>query len=388
MKKAKAMLLIALTSVLILSGCGNGQTSEVIHPDDLGEPIVTVSPNTDEVTTAEDSSPEYTDVAPAEGMVKSTLTSLWVEEEVYNSRPIAVMFPTDKGSQPQYGIGLAGILYECMEEGGISRQMGIIEDWQDLSQIGNIRSGRDYYAYWCMEWDAFFVHWGGPFYLVDIVNRSDFNNLSACTVGVTEKLAPAVGSEAFYRSDPKNPTIHNGYTNGSKLSSAIKSLGYKTEHRDNYFEPEHFKFASFAEPNSLDDASGSFDATSIDLSKIFPVTYSSLTYNEEEGVYYKFLYNNKQIDELTGEQLTFTNVIVQNTYWEYRPDNKYIAFQCIDSTRDGYYFTGGKGIHITWKKTSDTSPTRYYDDKGNEIKLNPGKTFIAIAQDGKEVIYK
>ena len=34
------------------------------------------------------------------------------------------------------------------------------------------------------------------------------------------------------------------------------------------------------------------------------------------------------------------------------------------------------------KKTADYSPTRYYDDDGNEIKLNTGKTMICIVEDG------
>ena len=81
-------------------------------------------------------------------------------------------------------------------------------------------------------------------------------------------------------------------------------------------------------------------------------------------------------------------MIVQNTYWEYQADGKYLAFQCIDNTNDGYFFTKGKGIHISWEKTSDYSATRYYDDNGKEIQLNPGKTYIAVAQEGKTVIYE
>ena len=46
------------------------------------------------------------------------------------------MMPTDSEAQPQYNIGNAGVLYECMEEGSISRQMAIIEGWQDMEKIG------------------------------------------------------------------------------------------------------------------------------------------------------------------------------------------------------------------------------------------------------------
>ncbi len=393
MKKNNLFLLLSLSAVLAFGGCGDKKDAPQ-RPDDVAQPVdstdvTTPEPTPDETepaTEPADNTPS--EQPPEEGMVHSSLTNEWVDEEVANARPIAVMFPTDRGSQPQYGIGLAGVLYECMEEGEMSRQMGIIEDWQDLEQIGNIRSCRDYYAYWSMEWDSFLVHWGGPFYLVDVVSRSDVNNLSACSVGGGEIVAPATGSDAFYRSDPANPSIHNGYTNGAKLAATIDKLNYETEHRDRYWEPDHFNFAPMTELNTLVDAKGSFEATEIDLSKIFTTTKSSFEYDEETGTYLKYLYGSPQVDQLTGEQLAFTNIIVQDTYWEYRPDNKYLVFQVHDSGRSGYYFTQGRGIKITWEKKDDYSPTRYYDMDGNEIEINTGNTFIAIAQSGRLPIYK
>lgn len=386
MKKTKSFLLVSLAVLLLFVGCG--KEDEVQRPSDLVETVPAISdatvPETEETTEPVEQEPS--DQPPEEGMVHSSLTNEWVYEEVANSRPIAVMFPTDRGSQPQYGIGLAGVLYECMEEGGMSRQMGIIEDWQDLEQIGNIRSCRDYYAYWSMEWDAFLVHWGGPFYLVDIIQKIDY--LSGAGIGGGDVSAPAKGSNAFYRSDPNNPSIHNGYTNGAKLSEAIAKLGYETEHRDAYYEPDHFNFAPVTEINTLEDAPGSFAATEVDLSKIFTTTKSSFEYDEESGTYLKYLYGSPQTDVLTGEQIGFTNIIIQDTYWEYRPDNKYLVFRVHDSGRTGYYFTQGRGIKITWTKENDYSPTRYYDMDGNEILLNTGHTFIGIAQAGREPIYK
>ncbi|MCH5270396.1 MAG: DUF3048 domain-containing protein [Lachnospiraceae bacterium] len=394
MKKNKSILALSLAALLLFSACG-GDTPTSVHPDDLAEPIG----GQDTVPTETETAPEESNVVsedpPAEGMVRSALTNEWIDGDVANTRPIAVMFPTDRGSQPQYGIGLAGVLYECMEEGEMSRQMGVIEDWQNLDHIGNIRSCRDYYAYWSMEWDSFLVHWGGPFYLTDVVNRSDVNNLTAVSVGAGEAVAPAVGSDAFYRWDQNNPnssnptpSIHNGFTDGEKLVAAINRLNYQMEHRDAYYEPNHFNFAPVTEPNTLEDAKNSFAATEVDLSKIFTTTKTSFTYDEETGTYLKYLYGDKQIDVITGEQLAFTNIIIQDTYWEYRQDNKYLIFQVHDSGRSGYYFTQGRGIPITWTKESDYAPTKYYDLAGNEIQLNTGHTYIGISQAGREVIYK
>ena len=59
----------------------------------------------------------------------------------------------------------------------------------------------------------------------------------------------------------------------------------------------------------------------------------------------------------------------------------YLVMQCHDDTRDGWFFTNGKGIHVKWAKESDYGATRYYDDAGNEITLNTGKTMICIVNE-------
>ena len=58
-----------------------------------------------------------------------------------------------------------------------------------------------------------------------------------------------------------------------------------------------------------------------------------------------------------------------------------MIFYSVDSGREGYYITNGKAIPVTWTKTSDTSPTRYYDKDGNEITINTGKTYVALVAD-------
>ena len=62
--------------------------------------------------------------------------------------------------------------------------------------------------------------------------------------------------------------------------------------------------------------------------------------------------------------VTIANVIVQNTSWVRLDDGGYLAFGNYDTTQDGWYFTKGKCIHITWQKTADYSPTKYFDDAG------------------------
>jgi hypothetical protein len=51
-------------------------------------------------------------------------------------------------------------------------------------------------------------------------------------------------------------------------------------------------------------------------------------------------------------------------------------------------FKEGKAVTGTWKKTSDTALTRFYDDSGNEIPLVRGSIFIQSVPPGTAVTYK
>ncbi len=308
----------------------------------------------------------------------SVYTGLPVSSAQANLRPLAVMMPTDKAAQPSYGISYADILYEIMEEGGISRQMAIIPNWTGLSRIGNLRSCRLYYIYAAKEWDPILIHFGGVAYMKGVINGPDMNNISGTyEYGVGGK---APGAGYFFRSNDRTAP-HNAYISASGVQKACVQQGYLTNLRAGYYNPKHFTFAQGG--NDLSASPGATSATTIDLSDIYPYSRSSFTYNAAQGVYYKNIHGGPQTDAATGKQISFANVIIQNTKWSQLDKKGYLGFTMKDTTEDGYFFTKGKCIHITWKKTGDYSPTVYYDDAGNEIKLSPGKTYIGIAQKGR-----
>lgn len=313
---------------------------------------------------------------------KSVYTNEAVTSEKANLRPLAVMMPTDKAAQPSFGISSADILYEIMEEGEISRQMAIIPGWTGFSRLGNLRSCRLYYIYAAKEWDPILIHFGGVAYMKGVINGPDMNNISGTyEYGVGGK---APGAGYFFRSSDR-AAPHNAYISASGIQKACAQQGYSLKLRSGYYNPKHFTFAEGV--NDLSGAKGAQNAVNIDLSGIFPYSRSSFTYDASSGTYLKSIHGKPQTDAINGKQISFANVIIQNTKWKQLDKKGYLGFSMIDSGEDGYYFTKGKCIHITWKKTGDYSPTRYYDDSGNEIKLNTGKTYIGIAQKGRSPKY-
>lgn len=376
MKKIQVILLVALSSTLLLFGCGNEQKEqrqEIVVP--VAEQVVE-EPVADKPEEKEEPEPEKPEeeVPPEEGMVRSRITNEWVTEEVNNTRPIAIMMPNTR-TAAHYGISQADVLYECNVEGSITRLMGVFQDWSDFDRLGNVRSSRDYYIYWSFEWDAIYIHFGGPFYINDVINRPDTNNIDG------------LSSSNFWRANDTGNSTDNAYVDTEGILADVNKLGYSLEYRDGYSDGQHFQFAPDSNPNTLEQYSDSITANKIDMSLTYPVTNSYFVYNQETGLYDRFQHlsgaaDGPHIDKANDKQLSFKNVLIQNTYFEVRDQKGYLAFQCHDTTRDGWYFTNGRGIHVTWKKTADYSPTRYYDDNGNEIQLNTGKTMICIVEDG------
>jgi hypothetical protein len=308
-------------------------------------------------------------------MVRSYFTNEWVDEEVNNTRPLAVMYPINKEAQPQYGLSNVAVFYEIMEEGNMSRQMGILEDWEGLERIGNIRSIRDYFVYAALEYDPIIVHYGGPeLYVKTILTRDDVDNLN----GVGGVMGSDYG--AFFRVPEGSTSEHTAFTDGAHVTSAIYKAKFSLEHRDKFEGDSHFTFTGYSNPNTLEDYSDAVEATEIDMAGCYPVTKSALKYDEEKGEYLKTLYGSPQKDALTGEQLSFANIVIQRTYHENRDDNGYLAYQMHDTTNDGYFITKGKMIPITWEKTEDYGPTTYYDENGDEVVFNTGRTMIFVVQ--------
>lgn len=318
---------------------------------------------------------------PEEGMVRSFLTNEWVDAEVANNRPIAVMVPNESGAIPHYSLADASILYEANVEGRMTRLMAIYEDWSSLNKIGNIRSTRTYYAYWAFEWDAFLVHFGGPYYINTLMEQE-----------YTEHIDGLSGDdEAFYRTKDR-PDPHNVYIDGDKLKTCILDKGYELEYRA-LNDKEHFEFAPKSKPNALTQyKKEAQNATYIDMSGCYPLTRCYFEYNEDDGLYYRSQHLSGGKDaphtDADGTQLAFKNILVQYTKQEVLDDKGYLVLQCHDNTRDGWFFTNGKAIHVNWEKKSDYSATRYYDDNGEEIVLNTGKTMICIVNENDSFTFR
>ena len=315
-------------------------------------------------------------------MVRSFLTGKMVPDTIGRARAISVMYNNIQSALPQSGIANAEVVYEAPVEGGITRLMGILEDYQDVERIGSVRSSRNYFVYFAREFDTYYLHFGQAVYALDLLNRPETLNLSGL-----EEAGEGEGDIMYYRSDDFEAP-HNVFTNYELVQKGIKFRKYPVTYSDEYLAQNgHYQFAQDGAPVTLE---GGADAVVVVPGYEYNSAY--FTYDSSTGKYSRYQYGGPQIDMLTGNGLTYTNIILQYCSWEPFDENGYLNIDTI-SGGEGKYITNGKAVDITWRKDAfneeDTfaeenfGVTHYYDLNGNEITLNQGKTWVCIVQDTK-----
>jgi hypothetical protein len=345
------LLFLLLVVILCVSSCGKKK-------DTKNKTASTTSAG----TTAAETTTEPEETIP-DGYVKSGITGTYIPEELAKSRPVAVIFNNTQAAIPQSGISQADVIYEAPMEGGDVRLLGIFQDYSNLEKIGSVRSARTYFIAFMLEYDAIFAHYGKAWTCEYLLNESFVDHLDGTT---------GEGSTVYYRtSDRKAP--HNAYTSTEGILAGIEKKGYSTTHDADYTD-DHFQFADEKNPTLLSDG---IDAVYVKPG--YAINKSWFEYDAETGLYNRFQFGGPQVDEMNGTQLTCKNLIIQYVPYTIYEGSSYLNLNVWDGG-SGKYITNGKAIDITWKKDSQYGVTRYYDASGNEIQLNPGKTWISVCQ--------
>lgn len=372
MKKKTVLFMIGLSAVLAFAGCGKDKDKEEATEEAATEAAVQAPAMVmQEVQTdTPDAAPaaEESDTPP-EGMVANQLTGEWIDASLEDQRPIAVMIDDEKTALPHFGVSKADVIYEIMnstQNDGVTRFMAMFKDYNSVKQIGSIRSTRPTNLQTMPEWNAVLCHDGGPFW-----NDNFYKN------PFVERF-----SGTFSRVDNGKPREFTEYALEGDVDKNFKNTGYSKTYNE-YYRGDHYQFATRANPNTLDQYSNATTATKVTIP--FHHNKPWLEYNADEGVYYYFQYGDKEIDAGNdNKQVCYKNLLLQGARLEKLDDHGYMILHTNDGdykdgdTRKGWYVTNGKAIPVSWTKMDDTYPTRYYDENGEEIKINVGKTYVAI----------
>ncbi len=374
-KKTIVRLIIGVMISVLLFGCGNKEEEKT--PDSVVEKVPESTPApTAAASPTPEGVPVITEREIKDGKMQSYLTGEWKEEEAANRRPIAVMIPNNSPAMPQYGISRASIIYEAPVEGRITRLMAVFEDFDDLDRIGPVRSSRDYFVYVAMGYQAIYCNWGlARPYVEELINRDTVQNISASVQGIYNPANNAFGRV----SRPGYADEFRGYLFIEGMLEDAERLGYDWEYDDAYVPP--FTFAADgvkAQENyeDMEDAVTIYPGGTEGNKGGYGAYNPFFEYEEKDGLYYRYQNGEKQIDELDGSQLAVANVVFQYCHGEVRDDHDYLAFG-VHGEGDAIVFTGGKVIKGTWERyDGDATPAKFFDEDGEEIIFNQGKTWI------------
>ena len=109
-------------------------------------------------------------------------------------------------------------------------------------------------------------------------------------------------------------------------------------------------------------------------------TYMSpyFVYDASTKQYTRYQIDDVHIDKNTQTPLRFDNIIIQLVKEWNKDENGYQDMELEDASGNGYYITGGKSVPITWKKNEKNKFMSYYDENGEVLSINPGRTFISV----------
>ena len=342
---ALAVIIIVLTVVII---------SKKNKKDDNKDTTENTSDiSTEEEATKQDIAEEQ--VPSRDGMVMSDLTGEWIDESLENHRPVCIMINNIIDAIPQSGIGSADIIFEMKVEGILTRLLCVFKDYDDITKLGPVRSARHYYVEVTDMLDGIYAHFGWSPLAEETIPALGVNNLNGLTMG----------DNVYYR-DNARYAPHNVYTTGSMLNEGIDIMGYSREYGKN--RDKMFAF-------NYDDEKLESGKSATLIKTAYAHNKPWFEYNADEGVYYRFQYDRAHVDDQTGEQLTFKNVIVMLVQYTSLDG---VDHQDVDWEKGGkaYYATDGEYEEITWKK--DNGVVKFFDKDGEQLHMNPGKTFVSV----------
>lgn len=276
------------------------------------------------------------------------------------------------GNDQPWGIAAADVLYEApLHKAGHTRMSALFSDTMP-EDVGPVRSTRIMHAEIREEWDAGFLFFGSQKYKTSNVEDT-FRETGANKKGVLfDGSAGGKNFKDFYwrvqgLAGPDNVGVN------VKAIQALMPQGFTAPNRPFLFTDE----------KNYEGA----DAGSIVITQRHPDYTATFTYDGQNNVYSRTVgkENLPFVDKYTQQPLTFANLIIQRTEVSYKRNDAPMAVLVGSGNAD--IFIAGKYIPGYWVRDDMSSRTIFLDQNGNELKLQRGKTFVSVLDNGTEVAY-
>lgn len=298
---------------------------------------------------------------PAKTTEASRLTGIEVPLENNKKTATGIMIENSPDARPQSGLKEAGVIYEAVAEGGITRFMGVFQD--DLpTNVGPVRSVRPYYLDFITPYDAGIAHVGGSGQALSEIANQGLKDLDQSIYGHDTSV--------YWRNSARYAP-HNMYTNLLKL----KEVEAKKSWTSNY---EGFV------RGGEDKAVEAPNAKAINIrmsSHNYNVAYQ---YDQASNSYLRSEGGKPHMDATSNTQLSPKVLIVPIVT---RTQNGIYSVYALDNGGKVLVFQNGTVIEGTWSKAGRKSQFKFTGADGQPLKLAPGQTWVTLAAAASDVTF-
>ncbi|MDD5341016.1 MAG: DUF3048 domain-containing protein [Patescibacteria group bacterium] len=276
--------------------------------------------------------------------------------EKTNLYPVAIMIENNLEAWPLAGLDKANVVIEAPVESNIPRFVAIYANSEQIEKIGPVRSARPYYLDWVAPYDPLYMHVGGSPEALQLLKTYNVVNLDQYF------------NDQYYWRDNWRYAPHNVYTSSEKIREAIVAK--------QLVSPTDYQTWSYKDDLALDKRP--------DQSNDIVVNYTAGEYQakwqyEKQANDYLRYQGGDVMKMSDGSRILAKNVIIE-VHNIVVIDN--IGRKKITTIGSGkaLIFRDGQVVIGIWSKDDVNSATRYLDDKGNDIQLNGGTTWLEIVQ--------
>jgi hypothetical protein len=300
---------------------------------------------------------------PAKPKFYSPLTGREVADEGATHRSVTgIMIENSESARPQSGLNDAGVVFEAIAEGGITRFATLYQDTAP-KLIGPVRSIRPYFLDWMAGFDATIVHVGGSANALSEVRNGQYKDADEFFNGgyfwrATDRYAP-----------------HNVYTSFQNMDKLNADKGYVSSSFTGWPRKED---APPTHPN----------ASKIDI----PISsaYYNVHYDFDNGCdcYDRYEGGAKQLDRETGQNAKPKVVIAMKVPTVIGFEDGYREQMTDIGSGTAYVFQDGTVTVGTWTKTGKKAQIEFKNDKGEPVNLNRGQTWVTATPTEQNVTWQ
>lgn len=313
-------------------------------------------------STSSESSDFTADATAPDEIYYSVLTGNEVSDKnLATGATTCIMIENSTDSRPQSGLDEAGVIYEVIAEGGITRFMAVYQESKP-QYIGPVRSVRLTFAELAKPYQCGIAHVGGSTNALNLIRNSSngYRDLDQFFNG------------NYYWRISSRQAPHNVYTSFEKLDQLSFNKGFTSSN-----------FSGFARVNpDTRTIPEERNATTVRINMSSTLYNPVYTYDANTNSYRRAFASGgthyTQSQNGTRKELAPKVVIAMKSNAVARSGDSGNRDYTTIGSGDAFIFQNGTVITGQWRRTDTNSELHFVDQNGSDIPLERGQTWISV----------